>query len=98
MRTTMQFIVFFSDGDEIWLFFANKKSNILRTVVFEEYCRTKPELYILILSDKEAKKHIQETNKRRITTLEPNDIFYLDIRTYSHQWYDNLQFPESVRW
>jgi len=95
VRTTMQFLVCFSDGDEMWLFFANKKSNISRTVVFEEYCRSKPELYILILSDKEAKKHIQETNKRRISTLEPGDIFYLDIRTYGHQWYDNLQLPES---
>jgi hypothetical protein len=95
VRTTMQFLVRFSDGDEIWLYFSNKKSNISRTVVFEEYCRSKPELYILILSDKDAKKHIQETNKRRINTLEPGDIFYLDIRTYGYQWYNNLQLPES---
>jgi hypothetical protein len=95
VRTTMQFLVRFSDGDEIWLYFSNKKSNISRTVVFEEYCRSKPELYILILSDKDAKKHIQETNKRRINTLEPGDIFYLDIRTYGYQWYSNLQLPES---
>ena len=58
--------------------------------------KSKPELYILILSDKEAKNHIRETNKRRITNLEPGDIFYLDIRTYGYLWYDNLQLPESA--
>ena len=94
VRSTMEFLVCFSDGEEIWIYFSNKKSNISKTVVFEEYCRSKPELYILVFSDKEAKRYINDTNKRRITTLEPGDTFYLDIRTYGHLWYDNLGLPD----
>ena len=95
VRTTMQFLVCFSDGDEVWMYFSNKKSNISKTIVFEEYCRSKPELYILVLSDRDAKRHIVEVNRRRITTLGPGDIFYLDIRTYGHLWYNNLSLPNA---
>ena len=44
---------------------------------------------------KEAKKYIAEINKRRITSLEPGDSFYLDIRTYGHLWYQQLNLHSS---
>jgi len=92
-RTTMEFLVVFSDGEEMWQRFNTDNHNISKTIIFEEYCRAKPELYILVLSDKEARKYKSTMDAKRITSLHPGDIFYLDLRVYGWQWYAELNLP-----
>ena len=94
-RKSMEFLVLFSDGDELWISFSTSANNISKTVAYEMYCRSKPELYILVLTEAQARKHISEINKRNITTLQPGDIFYLDLRAYGSEWYQSLKLPEA---
>ena len=94
-RRTMEFLVQFSDSEELWIRYNTTVNNISQTVAFEDYCNSKPELRILLLSEKLARKHISETNKRNITTLQPGDTFYLDLRAYGSDWYLNLKLPEA---
>ncbi len=93
-RTTMEFLVVYADGDELWMRFNTDSHNISKTSIFEDYCRSKPELYVLVYTIKQAQKIRTDRNKERITTLKPGDVFYLDIRTYGALWYQNLGLPE----
>jgi hypothetical protein len=93
-RTTMEFLIVFSDGEEIWQRFNTDNHNISKTIIFEEYCRARPELYVLILSDKDARKYKSKLDEKRITSLRPGETFYLDLRVYGWQWYAELGLPD----
>ena len=92
-RSTLEFLVEFADGDKVWIGYGIGNNNISKTVQFESYCRSKPELFLLLFTEREARKLISERNKKQITSLEPGSIFYLDIRTYGHEWYESLKLP-----
>lgn len=94
-RTTMEFLVVYSDGDQLWQRFNTDNNNISKTVIFEDYCRSKPELSILLLTDTEARRHKASINKKRIVSLKPGDHFFLDIRLWGWQWYDKLDLPDK---
>jgi hypothetical protein len=94
-RSTMEFLVSLVDGDQLWIGYGISNNNISRTTQFEAYCSAIPELYILIFTVEQAKKLIVQRNKKRITTLEPDSIFYLDLRTYGYEWYRSLNLPEQ---
>ena len=94
-RTTMEFLIVYSDGDQLWQRFNTDNHNISKTIIFEDYCRSKPELFILLLTDTEARKHKAAINKKRIVSLKPGDHFFLDIRLWGWQWYDNLDLPDK---
>ena len=53
-RRTMEFLVKFADGEELWIGFNTSANNISKTVAYEMYCRAKPELYILVLTEAQA--------------------------------------------
>jgi len=89
-RTTMEFLVVYADGDELWMRFNTDSNNISKTSIFEDYCRSKPELYVLVYTIVQAQKIRRDRNKERITTLKPGDVFYLDLRSYGWLWYRNL--------
>ena len=93
-RMTMSFYVRFTDNDLVWIGFSNAAHNISQTSRFEDYCRNHPELFPLLFTERDAKTAIAERNKKRITTLEPGQVFYLDLRTYGWSWFEELQLPD----
>jgi hypothetical protein len=90
-RTSMEFEVKFMDGTIKWLPWT---PDLFSTVVYETYCRSRPELSPLIYSEKEAVKRRAELNRKRITLVEPGDLVYVDIRYFGAQWYQELGLPD----
>ena len=93
-RSTLEFLVTFMDGDELWVGYSTAGNNISKTDTFERYCQSKPELQIVLLQQRDVPRFISARNKRRITTLDIGDVFYLDLRTYGHDWYALLALPQ----
>ena len=62
---------------------------------FYEFCRTKPYLYHLTLSAKDATKFIANTNKEDIKKVAPGDIAYVDLRFFGGRWYESLGLPNA---
>jgi len=48
----------------------------------------------MVLTDKEARKYKVTLDSQAITSLQPGDTFYLDLRVYGWQWYAELNLPE----
>ena len=90
-RTTMEFEVEFEAGSIIWLPWLSISS----TVQFEEFCRSKPQLYLLIFDSKQAATHVKQKDKELITAVKPGDTVYVDIRYYGATWYQQLELPEA---
>jgi hypothetical protein len=74
-RSTLEFLVEFADGDKVWIGYGIGNNNISKTVQFESYCRSKPKLFLLLFTEREARKLISERNKKQITSLEAGSIF-----------------------
>jgi hypothetical protein len=92
LRTSMQFLVHFEAGAELWLPWSQE---LFQAVQYEEFCRARTPLYILVFSVKEANAFIVRKNKEVITTIGPGDTVYVDLRSYGANWYDLLQLPEA---
>ena len=91
-RTTTSFLVNFEDGSQSWLPYTKDLSE---SIPFEDYCRTRHELSVLIESDKSAKSWIRTTDKIPITIVQSGEIVYVLLRSYGAQWYDNLDLPNK---
>ena len=92
LRTSIQFLVEFEDGKQLWLPWSQ---DLFTTVPYENFCRSKPCLYVLLFSHKEALKILQRKNREPITLVKPGDFVYVDLRSYGPDWYDQLQLPDS---
>ena len=94
-RTTMEFEIEFEDNSIVWLPWTPE---ISETIQFEEFCRSKPPLNILLYSAVEATKFISKLNKTMITTVKPGDIVFVDLRSFGATWYQNLglQDPDHI--
>jgi len=91
-RTTMQFEVLFKDGTKVWKYFDPDISN---TITFEEYCRSLPELQLLLLSATEADKRLKLWKKSPIVDVKPKDEYFVDLRCYDANWYETLPLPDK---
>ena len=90
VRTTMEFLILFEDGSEVWLPWSD---DIFSTVAFEDYCRNTPPLKFLLYKRSEADKLIRELRKSDITEINIGDRVFVDLRCYNYTWYANLGLP-----
>lgn len=91
VRTTVEFEVLFQDGTKVWLPWSK---DLFDTVQYEDFCRSRPELYLLLFDAKSAAVRIRELNKVPITAVVPGDTVYVDIRSYGATWYNGLDLPD----
>ena len=90
-RTTMEFFVSFKSGDSVWLPYSQ---DIFQMVQFEEFCNNTPGLYFLQYSHSVAETRKKLVNKQPITSLQPGETIYVDIRTWGEVWYQTLGLPD----
>ena len=66
------------------------------TKQFAEFCESDALLFPLRFTQKEAAKRCTELRRLPITSVQPGDTFYLNLRYYGTAWYDQLDLPEST--
>jgi hypothetical protein len=89
-RRTMEFLVRFCDGDEIWLPWSQ---DLFNTVQYETFCRSKPELVPLVYTEKVASQRIKSTNRSPILAVDTGDVVFVDLRSNGPAWYATLELP-----
>jgi hypothetical protein len=90
-RTTIQFEIRFQDGEIAWLPYSQ---DLFTTIHYEEFCRSRPELYPLIMSDECWRKECAILKKKPITIIKPGDEVFINIREIGAEFYDALDFPD----
>lgn len=92
-RTSMYFLVRFSDGDEVWL---PNTEDLWTTAAYETYSQANPELNHLTLDAVLVPQYKSRINKSPITEVTPGDvIYYWDIRSYGEDWFQGLNLPDA---
>jgi hypothetical protein len=92
LRTTLAFEVEFEDDSIVWLPWSK---DLFDTIQYEDFCRSRPELFLLIHDTKTVNKMLQELRKSPITEVQPGDIVFVDLRCYGSQWYNALPLPDK---
>eukprot|EP01036_Dinobryon_divergens_P038922 gene38922-51168_t len=87
----MEFFVLFKSGDSVWLPYSQ---DIFHMVQFEEFCNSTPGLYFLQYSHSVAETRKKLVNKQPITTLQPGETIYVELRTWGEGWYQTLGLPD----
>ena len=91
IRTTMEFLIRFMDGDQTWLPYSQ---DIFQMQQFETFCVETPGLYFLQYSFSVARSRIKDINLQPITMLGPGHSIYVDIRTFGELWYQTVGLPD----
>jgi len=92
-RTTMSFLIEYEDNTLVWIRY-NK--DLDASLPYEDFCRSKPELYPCIFTVEESKRLESEMNSQPITLAEPGDSIFVDLRFFGHIWYDEtLDLPNK---
>ena len=87
----MEFHVLFKSGDTVWLPYSQ---DIFQMIQYEDFCNNTPGLYFRQYSSSIAERNRKEVNKQPITSLQPGESIYLDIRTWGAQWYQSTGLPD----
>jgi hypothetical protein len=88
----MSFLVKFKDDTLQWVSWSK---DLFDTVQYENYCRSLPQLFPLVVLHKEALKLMKILNRTPITVVETGQTAYLDIRAIGAGWYQGLSLPDS---
>lgn len=96
LRTTMEYLVQFEDGDEIW---RPHTDDLTTNEVWRSYINGIPRLTGLSMTAEDQRKRVQKTNKLRIQfgeafTLNKNTEVYIDMRAWGFEWYSQLPLPD----
>jgi hypothetical protein len=94
MRTTMEFEVEFEDGDIQWLPFS---AELFDTIPYENFCRQHSELRFLLVTTKVASDERKRIKSSPIELVVPGDEVFVNLRSYSEQWYAALELPDPFR-
>lgn len=96
-RTTMEFEIEFEDNTIVWLPWTQE---ISQTIQFEDFCRAKPALNVLLYSVTEATKYISNLNKKIITSVKPGEKVFVDLRCFGATWYQEvgLEDPDHINY
>jgi exonuclease III len=86
-RTSMEFYLNYSDGDEQWKLFDR---GLIHCEAFILYCESVPELWPLLTTDTDYRKLRVALNKLPISEITPGDIRYVDLRSIDPHWYNGL--------
>jgi len=92
VRTTMEFEVLFEDGTLTWRIWDR---DLFHSIPYEDYCRSKPELHILVYDLKEAREMETRLKRTPITSVTPGDEVYVDLRSWGPGWYSKLDLPDK---
>lgn len=90
-RTTMEFLVEFEDGAQVWRVW---DKDITDTIAFETYCRTNAPLRLLLHQRSISDLMCKELRKSDITEVQPGDVVFVDLRCYGATWYSTLGLPD----
>ena len=90
-RTSVEFEVLFTDNTSSWKLWDN---DLFTTIQYEDFCRSKSELFPLIYTLKDSLSQIKIIRSTPISTISPLDIIYLDLRSYGSAWYSSLPIPD----
>lgn len=91
-RKQMQFLVRFRDSSEVWLPWSE---DLFATIAYEDYCRSVSALFPLLYRLQELKIIIKELNLKPINEVQPDDVAYVDLRSYGSDWYEGLNLPNA---
>ena len=91
-RTTMEFHVLFMDGDLIWLPYSKDLDD---SIQYGDYVSAVPMLYPLRYKASEVANNMSRFKKAVIADISIGQLFYLDIRYYGLQWYEELDIPDK---
>ena len=91
LRSSVQFLVHFADGEKLWLPWSR---GLFDSDPYEYFCRSRAELAPLIDSLKKAAAWAVKLRKRPITVVAPGDTVFIDLRTLGTEWYAHLKLPE----
>jgi hypothetical protein len=92
LRSSCSFKIHFEDNDIVWVPWS---PDISITTQFEEFCRTRPELYQLLFSAAESIKMQAAINRTNITEVQPGMTAFLNLRFFGSDWYQSLGLPNS---
>ena len=90
-RSTVEFFIQFADDSKVWLPYSK---DLFETVQYEEFCRSRPELILLLYDSKVANGMIASCNKSPIIEVQPGDVVFIDLRSYGATWYASLSLPD----
>jgi hypothetical protein len=93
IRSKVDFEVVFKDGSVIWLPYSHDLSN---TLPFEEFCRSRLELRLLLISAALAQTTLSQWRKSPITSVKPGDHCWVLLRSYGPAWYLTLPLPDVL--
>jgi hypothetical protein len=91
-RTTMEFLVEFEDGAQVWKPWSKDISD---TVPFENFCRSNAPLQLLLFNRTVSDRMAKEFRLSDIIEVRPNDIVFVDLRSYGSTWYNSLHLPDA---
>jgi hypothetical protein len=91
IRTTVEFEVVFEDESIEWLVWCK---DLFDTTHYEDFCRSRHELYPLLYSADHAKRELSALNKSPIVEVAPGDVVYVNLRSYGATWYKSLPLPD----
>jgi hypothetical protein len=96
-RKSLLFNVTFEDGETVELPFTNDLSE---SINFEEFVSGQPLLRPLLVTAIKAKKEAIDIRKLFITSYQPGDTIFMDLRLYDGTdavWFDSLNLPFTSR-
>ena len=94
-RTSMEFMIQWSDGEIKWDRWNTAKENFSKTSQFRDYCSKYPELKRLMMTREQEQENDQIVNMHGRIELKVGDMFYHDLESYGSVWYKNLQLPDT---
>ena len=86
-RSKCDFLVEYASGTSLFVPFSKE---IDQLSAYETFCRSSPELRILLSPASAVKKMVNSSNKEQITTFSISDTAYLNIRLFGANWYNDL--------
>ena len=94
-RTTMEFMIQWSDGEIKWDRWNTAKDNFSKTSQFRDYCSKYPELKRLLMTKEQEHENDRILNTHGAMELKVGDTFFHDLESYGSVWYKKLGLPNT---
>jgi len=93
LRTSCSFLVeFISKNQEPELIWKNWDLELDQLVAFEDFCRSRSELILLLRNAQSARQQLAQMRKYKIN-IDEGIICYYDLRSWGHAWYNEINLP-----